>query len=406
MPTATEHALLSASSAHRWLVCTAAPRYESQFPYQSSGYANEGTLAHSICELYARREFLGMPIDQFNSAIKAHKTSKLYSPQMLKTAEFYVQHIKEMSLRLFKEPPHIALEVRVNLSEWIPEGFGTCDEAMLGGDTLHITDYKHGEGVVVDAENNPQMMLYALGALNRYRVIYGDRIKRVSMSICQPRVTEDCSHTIMTVEDLLAWGETVKPIAKAAFEGNGVFIAGEHCRFCRGKNVCPARRDTALAAEEFLPKVVKSLAVPPYDPEARKAAGLPPILTNEEIAEALIRGKTLSKWMEDLEKYALQAILNGEKIPGFKVTEGRSTRAFKDPDKAIQLIIDSGVDPAMCYVRNPKSLTALEELLGKKRFSEVCGSEIFKAPGKPKLAAESSKRPKFDSAKSDFGGSA
>lgn len=402
MPTATEHALLSASSAHRWLVCTASPRFEEQFPSSTSQYADEGTLAHSFCETYARREFLGMGKDEFDAEISILQSSKLYQPEMLRTAEFYVNHIRQVGNELFSSDPHVSLEVKVNLGKWIPEGFGTCDCVMLCGDTLHITDYKHGQGVVVDAKMNPQLMLYALGALNRYWVAYGSCIKRVSMSICQPRVTEDCSSSVMDVSELISWGESIKPIAKTAFDGPGTFVAGDHCRFCKGKYQCPARRNSALAAEEFLPKIVKSKAVAPFDPEERKAAGLPPILTNEEIADALVRGKILSKWMSDIEEYALQAILKGEKIPGFMVTEGRSDRTFKDPDKAIELIIESGIDPAIVYDRKPKSLSQLEKVVGKKAFSEIVGHLIYKPPGKPKLAPESSKKPDFDSAENDF----
>lgn len=180
MPTPKKHALLSASGAHRWLACTAAPHFEENFPDSTSPYAEEGTLAHAICELYARKKFTVMSTRKFNSELKKLQANPIYAEEMLRTAEAYVGYLTEKAMQ-YDFAPHVALEVKVNLTDYIPEGFGTCDCIMIGGDTLHITDYKHGKGVKVSAVDNPQMQLYALGALRLYKPVYGDRIKRVSM---------------------------------------------------------------------------------------------------------------------------------------------------------------------------------------------------------------------------------
>ena len=192
MPTPRQHALLSASSAHRWLACTAAPHFEESFPDGTSSYAEEGTLAHAICELYARKKFTVLSTRKFNSELKKLQARPLYSDEMLRTAEAYVDYLTEKAMQ-YATSPHVAMEVKVDLTAYIPDGFGTCDCIMIGGDTLHITDYKHGKGVPVSAENNPQMRLYALGALRLYGPIYGDQIKRVSMGICQPRLSQEAS---------------------------------------------------------------------------------------------------------------------------------------------------------------------------------------------------------------------
>ncbi len=249
MPTPIKHALLSASSAHRWLECTAAPRFEEQFPSGTSEYAEEGTLAHSICELYARQYFTTVTKRKFNAELKKLQAKERYSDEMLHTAEAYVQYLKEKALG-FSSKPYVTQEIKVDFSDYVPEGFGTCDCVMIGGDTLHITDYKHGKGVPVTAVGNPQMRLYALGALKLFKPIYGDSIKNVSMGICQPRLSETASEETLTVEQLYSWGESIKPLANEAFNGPGVFVPGEHCRFCKGKAQCRARAEQNTALED------------------------------------------------------------------------------------------------------------------------------------------------------------
>ena len=222
MATPAKHALLSASAAHRWLKCTAAPTYEMQFPPKTSEYAEEGTLAHSICELYARKKFTVMSTRKFNSELKKLQEHPLYKPEMLTTAESYVLYLYGVCMR-YEGMPHVNMEVRVDLSDYVPQGFGTCDCIIIGGDTLHITDYKHGQGVVVEAEGNPQMMLYALGALKRYTPVFGDKIKRPWMSFWHGEKTWSSLRRkrLSTARASSAQVRTVNSAAGATFAQHG-----------------------------------------------------------------------------------------------------------------------------------------------------------------------------------------
>lgn len=406
MPTPNAHALLSASSAHRWLKCTAAPLFEQNFPSGTSEYAEEGTLAHSVCELYGRKKFTVMSTRKFNSELKKLQAQPRFSEEMIRTAEAYVEYLTEKAMG-YTKMPHVTFEVKVDLTDYIPEGFGTCDCVMIGDDTLHITDYKHGKGVAVDAKDNPQMRLYALGVLKLYLPIYGDTIKKVSMGICQPRLTDYPSEDVLSVEELLAWGESIKPVAQEAFNGPGTFCPGEHCRFCRGEAQCRARADQNSAFADFK-DCVPAGRVPPEQAslpaEARTILGLPPILTDAEIGELLIKAESLVQWYKDLQEYATESLLAGKPIPGWKVVAGKSNRAFKDTDAAIKAVVDMGYDEAMLYVRKPKTLTEIEALLGKKKFAEVMAEHVTKPLGKPTLAPMSDKREPYNTAAADFAG--
>lgn len=217
------HALLSASSAARWLHCTAAPRLEAQFPETNSPYAEEGRLAHAICELKVIKHFtMQIKPRAFTAKLNKLKAAPLYNDEMDKTSDLYIEHLSERAMQ-YCTRPNVAAEVRVDFGDYVPEGYGTCDCIMIGGDTLSIVDYKHGQGVPVSAENNPQMRLYALGALKRYAPVFGDTIKFVSMTIDQPRIQSEVSTETITVEELRAWGESIKPIAQEAFSGEGRF---------------------------------------------------------------------------------------------------------------------------------------------------------------------------------------
>lgn len=406
MPTPTEHALLSASSAHRWLACTAAPRFEEQFPNGTSDYAEEGSLAHSICELYARKHFTVMTNRKFNSELKKLQAKPHYSDEMLKTAEKYVDYLREKAMS-YPTTPYVTFEVKVDFSEYVPEGFGTCDCVMIGGDTLHITDYKHGKGVEVSAEENPQMRLYALGALKMFAPVFGDSIKKVSMGICQPRITDDESEDGMTVEELREWGESIKPRAKEAYDGPGTFCPGEHCRFCKGKAQCRARADQNTAFEDFKDCAIAGKAAPELQalsPETRAVIGLPPMLSDAEIGELLVRAEGLVQWYKDLCEYATQNILNGKEIPGWKVVAGKSNRAFKDVETAFSKVIEAGYDEALLYERKPITLTGVESLLGKAKFETLLKDCVHKPLGKPTLVPLSDKREPYSTAAADFAG--
>ena len=401
-----KHALLSASSAARWLNCTAAPRFEEGLPESTSEYAEEGRLAHAIAELKTLKKFTLMSPRTYTTRLNKLKKEPLYSPEMDKTTDLYVEHLTEQAM-LYDSAPTVAAEVKVDFNDYVPEGFGTCDNVMVGGDTLSITDYKHGKGVPVSAVGNPQMRLYALGALKRYAPIFGDTIKKIRMSIDQPRL-DSYTTDIITVEELKAWGDSIKPIAQKAFSGLGDFVPGEHCRFCRGKAQCRARANVNTALEDF--KDCVPAAAWNDKAEAHVAAGgmvngtPPTLLSDAEIGDLLIRGQQLVQWYKDLEEYALKTLLDGKPIDGWKLVAGRSNRAFTDQDAAIKAVIAAGYDEALVYDRKPKTLSELEKLMGKAEFAEKIGSFVVKPLGKPTLALATDKRETYSPAASDFAG--
>ena len=393
MPTPEQHALLSASSSSRWLACTPSARFEENFPESTSEFAEEGRLAHSFCELKVLKKFTSTLNQRtFNLNINKLKKDERYHPEMEKTSDLFIEHLTELAMS-YEAPPHITPEVRVDFSDYVPEGFGTCDNIMIGGDTITITDYKHGKGVPVDADGNTQMMLYALGALKKYAPIYGDTIKKVRLCIDQPRIQSELSVWETTVDELKSWGDSIKPIAEKAFAGLGEYAPGEHCRFCRGKAQCKARADIHTALEEFKDCVPEAIAEPGQN-----------TLTNAQIGDLLIRGADLVSWYHDLEEYALGSILAGGEIPGWKAVAGRSNRTFSDQDAAIRAAIEAGYDEALLYERKAKTLTEIEKLMGKAEFASKIGPFVIKPVGKPTLATLSDKRPQYSPAVSDFAG--
>lgn len=403
-----KHALLSASSASRWLTCTAAPRFEEGLPESTSTYAEEGRLAHAIAELKVLKKFTVMTGRTYTTRLNKLKKDALYDQEMDKTTDLYLEHLTEQAM-LYDSSPTVVAEVKVDFGEYVPEGFGTCDCVMIGGDTLSITDYKHGKGVPVSAVGNPQMRLYALGALKRYAPVFGDTIKQVRMTIDQPRLD---SHTsdLITVEELRAWGESIKPIAQKAFSGLGEFVPGEHCRFCRGKAQCRARANVNTALEDFKDCVPAGSVKPgEFVPQIHSyltpgGVEVHPLLSDAEIGDLLIRGQQLVQWYKDLEEYATKALLDGKPIEGWKLVAGRSNRTFTDQDAAIKAVIAAGYDEALVYDRKPKTLSELEKLMGKAEFAEKIGSYVVKPLGKPTLALATDKREVYNPAAADFAG--
>lgn len=402
------HALLSPSAASRWLNCTPAPRLEAELPDSTSEYAAEGTLAHSVCELLARKKFTIVKPSAHTAALKKLKKDALWNDEMLTTATTYVDHLMERFMS-FPHKPYIVFEVKVDITDYVPEAFGTCDCVMIGGEELIITDYKHGKGVPVSAENNPQMLLYALGALKLYRPIYGDAIKRVTVYIDQPRLDSYSGYS-MTVDELLAWGETtVKPKATLAFAGLGNFNPGDHCRFCRAKAQCRARAGIYTALEDFkdCKAIPNSLAADLIAVGNQHGVDdMPPLLTDAEIGDLLTRGKALVDWYNSLEEYALTTILKGGAIPGHKVVEGTSKTTFApDFDTAAKVLIAAGYEKSTLYREVPETLTNIDKIVGgRPKLKELLGDHLYKPPGKPALAPESDKRPAYSSAAADFGG--
>lgn len=371
----TQHALLSASSAHRWLHCTGSPLLEKEFPDTTSVYAQEGTLAHELCELKLKKYTTVMPKGTYTRAHNKIMKSELWQNEMEGTSEAYLEYVKEIMLAC-EIAPAVLIEKRVDFSRYVPEGFGTADCLMLAGDTLHVVDYKHGKGVVVDAAHNPQMMLYALGAMDELSLLY--RFKSVHMVIVQPRVN-NISEFTMTADELRDWGETaVKPKAEAAMSGNGEFEAGDWCRFCRAKQQCKTRYESN---DSLYPELSAQ-----HDPR---------LITLAELGEYLRRGRDMAAWLEDMREYALSESLAGAEVPGWKAVEGRGSRAFTDTDDAVDTLIRNGIDESVLYERRVLTLAQMEKAIGKKTFGEIVGNLVVKNPGKPTLVEESDKRPKI-----------
>lgn len=371
----TQHALLSASGAHRWLHCTGSPLLEKDFPDSTSVYAQEGTLAHELCELKLMAYTGEITKRKLTSMKNKLMKSELWQPEMEGTSEAYLDYVKDITMSYVVKPV-ILTEKKVNFSRYVPEGFGTADCLILAGDTLHVVDYKHGKGVVVDADHNPQMMLYALGAMSELSLLY--RFKFVHMTIVQPRVN-NISEFTMTAEELIEWGEkVVKPKAEAAMSGKGEFEAGDWCRFCRAKRQCKTRYESndSLYAE-------------------LSAQHDPRLITLTELGEYLKRGRDMSAWLEDMKEYALSESLAGAEVPGWKAVEGRGSRAFTDTDEAVDTLIKNGIDESVLYERRVLTLAQMEKAVGKKAFGELVGDLVVKNPGKPTLVEESDKRPRI-----------
>ena len=375
----TMHALLSASSAARWLACTPSARATENIPDTGSPYAAEGSLAHAIAELKLRKYFLeGIGPRTFSNRLKKlkedpqyfHEGAPTYQDEMLRYTDEYLDYVKSAAME-YSEKPYVAIEKKVDFSHVVPSGFGTCDCILIGGDTMHVIDFKYGKGVPVSSIRNAQLMLYALGALHEYAILY--TIKTIKLSIVQPRI-DNVSTWEIYAADLESWGtDVVKPKAQLAYEGEGEFVPGEHCKFCKLKGNCRAR------AEEAFSMIVK----------AEKPAAT---LTPEELADALEKADMLAAWAKDVQEYSLTSILDGAEIPGWKAVHGRSVRRFTDTAAAFSAIIESGVEEAMLYERKPLTLAAIEKVMGKKAFADVAGTFIETPPGKPTLVPESDKR--------------
>lgn len=384
MPTPERHALLSASSAHQWMHCTPSARLGENAPDKTSEYAEEGRLAHSIAELKLRKKFEVMTQRTYTARLNKLKKDHRYSPELDTITDTYLEYVTELAM-IYPSRPAVVVEQQVEFSRWVPEGFGTSDCIILGSQRMDVVDFKAGRGVAVDAERNPQMMLYALGALEAYSMLYD--IQDVRLHIVQPRVSSTPSTWETTAESLLKWADAeVKPLADLAWKGEGETTPGDWCRFCRVKAQCRARADQYAMLEDF--------------------AAIPgPLLSDAEIGERLTQAKGLTQWAKDLEAYALAACLEGRELPGWKVVEGRRTRAFDDPDAAFGDIVAAGVDEAMLYERRPLTLSQIEKIVGKTRFAEIAGAHIVKSPGKPTLAPASDKREPYavTTAAQDFG---
>lgn len=369
-----DHALLSPSSSSRWLACTRAPRLEEKLPNTAGDAATEGDTAHKIVELMARKRFTDpMGPAAYKKELKKLEKKPFYNPEMVKCGQEYLDFLDQVVME-FKTKPDISIEYRVSLESTIPECWGRCDFAAMGGDLLHVVDYKYGQGLPVPAEKNSQLMLYAAGFLLTFGPFSAEPIKRVKISIFQPR-REGASTWETTADDIMNWiAFDVKPRAALAVAGEGEFQPGEKtCMFCRAKGCCQAR------AEWFA--------------RLKPVSNTPPgVLTPEEISKYLSDGEGLAKWYDDLKSYASTSILKGTDIPGWKVVEGRSARAFADTEAALKRMEALGIQEALLYKRVPVTLTEAEKIIGKTKFETEMRDMVFKPQGKPTLVPASDSR--------------
>lgn len=388
-----KHALLGASSAERWLNCPPSARLGEQFPDTASSYAAAGTLAHAIAELKARKYFTEpMSTRSFNSRLKKLKEDPNYDKGMDAVTDTYLEYLKSLAMSYGSVQPFVALETRVNFEDYVPEGFGTADCVIIGADRMCVVDYKNGAGVLVAAEANPQMMLYALGALKVFAPIYGDSIRNIHLSIVQPNAG-GIREWGCTVDDLREWGETVvKPAASLAWEGKGDVAPGDWCRFCRARARCSARAKQMLELEPLKGAIPEGNSCDPEDS----------VLTDAQVGDVLTRALDLEAWVKDLKDYALTASLHGHQIAGWKAVEGRSSREWADQDAAFTTLQDRGIPEALLWERKPASVAGLEKALGKKDFEEASSGLVVKRPGKPALVPESDKRPPYSPAAAAF----
>lgn len=389
------HALLSASSSRQWIHCPPSARLREQFPEKSSEAAEEGTLAHKFCELKLRKIFLepGMSEKEYKSSLGELRKENYYATEMERYTDEYVGYVQSIAYR-YSTPPYIAVEKRVDYSEVAPEGFGTADCILLYGAELHVIDFKYGKGIVVGAEGNSQMALYALGALKSYSLIYP--IETVYFHIVQPRV-KNFSQWTTSVRDLKAWAESVvRPAAKKAYAGEGEFRQGKWCDdcFCCAAGSCRAR---AAANAPVLKEQMD-----PGTGKLKEAV----LLTNEEIGKLLPLLIMAEPWIKKVKKTALEKLLAGEVIPGWKLVEGRSNRVLTDPKAAYAALVKAGYKKAMFYEQIPLPLTEAEKLITKEEYDAILAPYIEKPRGAPTLALEDDKRPAYvkNTPEEDFGG--
>jgi len=379
-----EHALLSASSAHRWLVCTPSARLEETLPERRSSYADAGRLAHEMAELKLRKYYTD-PIGprKFANLMKQFRESEHYTPELEKIADTFVEYCKAVGTQAFSASPYVMIESRVDYSHVAPGGFGTADFVAVGDDLMIVVDLKTGQGKPVSVQGNPQMRLYALGALRLVAGIFP--VSRVRMAIIQPKVYDEPQEEEITVEELERWAAEIAPIAQRAWNGEGEYVVGEHCQFCRARERCRARIEQYFGAAELAPHK-------------------PSIIGWDEVGEVLRKAEGIVSWYNDLKELALSHILDGGEVPGWKAVEGRSSRVYTDLDKAFEALKAAGIDEAILYERRPLTPAQLEKALGKEQYRDLLEvpGHVVKEPGKPTLVPESDKRPAYSKAAAVF----
>lgn len=368
-----DHALLSASSSHRWLECPPSAVANEAYPDQETSFANEGTLAHEVAEAVARTGRYSMT-----------NADKSITTEMVECAGEYADYIEEQKK---SNNAIVLLEQRVDFSPWVPDGFGTCDCIIIQDETLTIIDYKYGQGVMVSAKDNPQMKLYALGALNDYGIAMD--VKRVEMHIFQPRLNNISTDSV-TVEELMAWAEkTVKPTAEKAIKGKGPYKPGEHCRFCQHGGKC---RALTKMCTEYLDTHGLRVALP--------------VLAPYEVADVLRMEPMVTLWLKKVKEQAMTTLLNGEELPGYKLVEGKlGNRKWADEIMVSTKLITAGYTREDITETKLLSPSQMDKAIGKKKVAELLEELIERAPGSPTIAPITDKRPAYDrlaEAQNDF----
>ena len=370
---ANKHAILAASASKRWMACPPSARLCAELPDKSSSYALQGTDAHELAAykvLHAIGEDVKDPTENLT----------FFDQEMDSYTDAYRDFVMEkyMDAKKHCKDPVLLVEQKLDFSEWVPEGYGTGDAVIVADDILHVIDLKFGMGVIVNAEENPQLMCYGLGALSLFDGIYD--IQSVRLSIFQPR-RDNISTYEISKEDLLRWAkDTLSPAAELAFNGGGEFHAGDHCQFCKLKATCRKRAEYNLEMAR-------------YDFE------MPSQLSETEISLILPRIDELTAWANDVREYALKQAMAGTEFPGYKLVAGRSVTRYTDENAVAAAVISAGYDP---YEKKLMGITAMKSMLGKDQFNTVLGSLTHKPQGKPTLVPTSDKRPAINTVEIDF----
>lgn len=380
------HALLSASGAERWMECTKSARLEETFPEDNTVYADEGTLAHDLCQISLNVILHRITREEYRAKFAEIQKNQLYNAEMLDHCEGFVAYVLE---KYNQEPGNkILVEKLLNMRKWIPEGFGTSDINIIriSQKKLTVIDLKYGKGVPVSAEENRQGMVYMLGALYEYDYIYD--IEELEFIIYQPRL-ESISKYSISVETLLLWAEQVlRPAAALAWNNQGDFVPGDHCRFCRAKTTCRALHDHAI-----------SILKKQFDDEGKEESLTPgPLLTDAEISDVLRKSDLFKNWLGAVEEFALQETVHkGKEWPGFKLVEGTSRRKIVDEELAIFRLEQHGFDEPDFINKKLKSFEDLTKKIGKLNFERILTPVILKPKGAPTLVELSDPRPAINS---------
>ena len=370
---ADRHAILSPSAAYRWLACTPSARFEEQIPEEESVYSAEGTLAHELAALLlsARSGLFKGPQKAYNDMLGKIISNDLYTSEMLDYCEAYAGFVLDKG-------GTILIEHSYDLTKYIPLGYGTADATNITPKVIYVTDFKYGAGVRVGATANKQMMCYGLGAYEA-AVLKGIKPETISLSIFQPRAGGSSSWDI-SVTDLLKWAETeVRPRAELAIAGMGDFVPGQHCQFCKARISCKAYYDRFSDVKKDKYKRV---------------------MTDADIATVLTYGPLITSWVKKVEEDTVKRLESGDSLKGFKLVAGRGRRVFKNEDDVVDILIGEGYEDQI-FDSSLKSLTAIEKLMGPKRFKEIFADEVMTIPGKVQIAPVDDDRPAVGASAAD-----